>query len=164
MLVADSEFIVNDIIKDVACTFHTCPAEIFACCKIRAYHDDIIKWKHFPRYWPLYGGFIGHRLISTQRPVTRNFDVFFDLRPNKRLSKQWWCWWFETPSGSFMTSLWCSWLLWCRHEVSELHLKCMCCAAYFHWQQAFYGTIIRHHDKHRSCFLFVCWPLSTPHS
>ena len=27
--------------------------------------------------------------FPTQRPVTRNFDVFFDLRPNKRLSKQW---------------------------------------------------------------------------
>ena len=24
-----------------------------------------------------------------QRPVTRSFDVFFDLHPNKRLSKQW---------------------------------------------------------------------------
>ena len=34
----------------------------------------------------------------TQRPLTRSFDVFFDLRPNKRLSKQWRGWWFETPS------------------------------------------------------------------
>ena len=34
----------------------------------------------------------------TQRPVTRCFDVFFDLRLNKRLSKQSWGWWFETPS------------------------------------------------------------------
>ena len=33
-----------------------------------------------------------------QRPVTRNFDVFFDLRLNKRLGKQSWGWWFETPS------------------------------------------------------------------
>ena len=33
-----------------------------------------------------------------QRPVTRSFDVSFDLRLNKRLSKQWWGWWFETPS------------------------------------------------------------------
>ena len=33
-----------------------------------------------------------------QRPVTRSFDVFFDLRPNKRLCKQSWGWWFETPS------------------------------------------------------------------
>ena len=37
--------------------------------------------------------------FPAQRPVTRGFDVFFDLRPNKRLSKQWWGWWFETPSS-----------------------------------------------------------------
>ena len=35
--------------------------------------------------------------FPAQRPVTRSFDVFFDLRPNKRLSKQWWGWSFETP-------------------------------------------------------------------
>ena len=33
-----------------------------------------------------------------QRPVTWSFDVFFHLRLNKRLSKQSWGWWFETPS------------------------------------------------------------------
>ena len=32
------------------------------------------------------------------RPVTRSFDIFFDLRLNKRLSKLWWGWWFESPS------------------------------------------------------------------
>ena len=32
------------------------------------------------------------------RPVTWSFDVFFDLRLNKRLSKPSWGWWFETPS------------------------------------------------------------------
>ena len=37
--------------------------------------------------------------FPTQRPVTRSFDIFFDLRPNKRLSKQWWGWWLETPSS-----------------------------------------------------------------
>ena len=36
--------------------------------------------------------------FPTQRPVTRSLDVYFDLRPNKRLSKQWWGWWFETQS------------------------------------------------------------------
>ena len=35
-----------------------------------------------------------------QRPVTRSFDVYFDLRPNKRLSKQSWGWWFATLSWS----------------------------------------------------------------
>ena len=34
----------------------------------------------------------------TGYPVTRSIDAFFDLQPNKRLSKQWWGWWFETPS------------------------------------------------------------------
>ena len=65
----------------------------------RRTHDDVIKWKHFPHYWsfcagnsPVNGEF------PTQRPVTRSFGIFFDLRPNKRLSKQSWGWWFETPS------------------------------------------------------------------
>ena len=47
---------------------------------------------------PLCGEFTGPGEFPTQRPVTRSFDVFFDLRLNKRLSKQPWGWWFETPS------------------------------------------------------------------
>ena len=38
--------------------------------------------------------------FPAQRPVTRGFDVFFDLRLNKRLSKQSWGWWLETLSCS----------------------------------------------------------------
>ena len=38
--------------------------------------------------------------FPAQRPVTRSFDVFFDLRLNKRLSKQSCCWWFKTSPGS----------------------------------------------------------------
>ena len=38
--------------------------------------------------------------FPAQRPVTRSFEIFFDLRPNKRLSKQSWGWWSETPSSS----------------------------------------------------------------
>ena len=43
---------------------------------------------------PVTGGF------PSQRPVTRRFDVFFDLRLNKRFSKQWRSRWFDTPSRS----------------------------------------------------------------
>ena len=39
---------------------------------------------------PLCGEFTGPGEFPAQRPVTRSFDVFFDLRPNKRLSKQPW--------------------------------------------------------------------------
>ena len=47
---------------------------------------------------PLCGEFTGPGEFPTQRPVTRSFDVYFDLRLNKRLSKQPWGWWFEMPS------------------------------------------------------------------
>ena len=36
--------------------------------------------------------------FPAQRPVTRSFNIFLDLRLNKRLSKQSWGWWFETLS------------------------------------------------------------------
>ena len=49
--------------------------------------------------------------FPAQRPVTRSF--FFDLRLNKRLRKQSWGWWFETPSRS----------LW-RHINVEIIPRC----------------------------------------
>ena len=36
--------------------------------------------------------------FPAQRPVTRGFDAFFDLRLIKRLCKQSWGWWYKTPS------------------------------------------------------------------
>ena len=46
----------------------------------------------------------GNSLVTgefpAQRPVMRSFDVLFDLHLNKRLNKQSWGWWFETPSRS----------------------------------------------------------------
>ena len=53
------------------------------CCgymSVTIKYDDVIKWKHFPWYWPFVRGI-------HWSPVTRSFDVFFDLRLNKRLSK-----------------------------------------------------------------------------
>ena len=43
-------------------------------------HDDVIKWKHFPRNWPFVTG-----EFPAQRWVMQSFDVFFDLSLNKRL-------------------------------------------------------------------------------
>ena len=59
--------------------------------------------------------------FPAQRPVTRSFDVFFDLRLNKRLSKQPRCWWFETLS----------WSLW-RHRNETIPLKSSCRGIVFH--------------------------------
>ena len=38
--------------------------------------------------------------FPAQRPVTRSFNVFFDLRLNEQLSKQSQGWWSETPPRS----------------------------------------------------------------
>ena len=38
--------------------------------------------------------------FPAQWPVTRSFDVSLIGALNKRSSKQWWGWWFETPSRS----------------------------------------------------------------
>ena len=48
--------------------------------------------------------------FPAQRPVTWSFDVFFVLSLNKRLSKQSWGWWFETPPRP----LWRHCNEWCR--------------------------------------------------
>ena len=45
----------------------------------------------------LCGEFTGPRWIPRKK-VTRSSDVFFDLRLNKRWSKQSWGWWFKTQS------------------------------------------------------------------
>ena len=68
-----------------------------------------------------------------QRPVTRCFAVFFELRMNKRLSKQSWGWWFETPS----------WSLW-RHCNAEIRVT---------------GAKPPHHLKlqHVTHFLCIVW-------
>ena len=50
--------------------------------------------------------------LPAQWPVTRSFDIFFDLRMNKRLGKQSWGWWFEIQSRSFW-----------RHCNNNLFLK-----------------------------------------
>ena len=62
------------------------------------YHDDVIKWKHFPRNWPFVQGIHRSPVNSAQRPETRSFDVFFHVRLSKRLRKQSWGCSFETTS------------------------------------------------------------------
>ena len=58
--------------------------------------------------------------FPAQRPVTRSFDMFCDLRLNKRLGKQPWGWWFETPL----------WSLW-RHcnAISDCDIEPLFCTS-----------------------------------
>ena len=69
-------------------------------------HDDVIKWKHFPRYWPFVGGIHRSPVNSPHKGQWRGALMFSLICAwKKRLSKQLWGWWFETPSSS----LWRHW-------------------------------------------------------
>ena len=66
--------------------------------------------------------------FPAQRPVTRSFDVFFYLHPNKRLSEQRWDWWFETLShplwrhrNAELFQKQCKFQLWCNHWYWKYH-------------------------------------------
>ena len=61
-------------------------------------HYDVIKWKHFPCYWPFVREFIGPRWIPRTKASDAELRCFLYLRLNKPFSKHWWGWWFETLS------------------------------------------------------------------
>ena len=64
-------------------------------------HDDVIKWKHFLRYWPFVRGINWSSVNSPHKGQWRRalmFSLICALK--KRWSKQSWGWWFETPSRS----------------------------------------------------------------
>ena len=101
-----------------------------ACFPV-AGHDDVMKWKHFPRYWSFVRG-IHRSPVKSPHKGQRRRVLMLSLicALNKRLNRQSWIWWFETPSRP----LWrhCnvfpdhgSNIQWCPQSVS---LHCNVCA------------------------------------
>ena len=73
--------------------------------RIYCRYTGVPWWRHQMEIFPTLLAFCAGNSpvigdFTTQRSVTRSFDVFLDLRLNKMLSKQSWGWWFETPSWS----------------------------------------------------------------
>ena len=57
--------------------------------------------KHFPRYWSFVRGIHRSSVNSSHKGQWREALIFsLSCALNKRLSKQSWGWWFETPSRS----------------------------------------------------------------
>ena len=70
--------------------------------KVVKLHDDVIKWKHFPRYWPFVRG-IHRSLVNSPHKGQWRGELVFSLICawiNGWVSKQSRGWWFETPSRS----------------------------------------------------------------
>ena len=60
------------------------------------FHDEVIEWKHFPRHWPFAGN--ANSPHKGQWRGALMFSLICAL--NKRMSKQSWGWWCETPPRS----------------------------------------------------------------
>ena len=93
---------VDDLFNKLCLWMTTCQLILFVCSGLnKCEHElhmmtpsdgNILTSLAFcERNPPVTGGF------PSQRPVTQSFDVFFDVRQNKRRSKQSRYWWFETP-------------------------------------------------------------------
>ena len=74
--------------------------ETFANIIYDLWHDDVIKWKQFRRYWLLCGEFTGHRWIPHSKASDAELWYFLWSAPEQRWSKQPRHRWFETPRHS----------------------------------------------------------------
>ena len=97
-------------------------ASSIRCIKLSG--KNITRWRHqMETFSALLAICAGNSPVPGEfpalRPVTQSFDIFFDMRPNKRLSKQWWAWWFETqpyPLWRHRNEMYCDWM-----QLSLLH-------------------------------------------
>ena len=63
--------------------------------------NDVIRWKHFPRYWPFVRGIHRQSANAPHKGQWRGALMFYLICDvNKRSRKQPWGWWFQTPSCS----------------------------------------------------------------
>ena len=56
------------------------------------FHDDVIKWKHLTRYWPLCGEFTGHRWILLTKASDAELRCFLWSVPEQMADQT-----IETP-------------------------------------------------------------------
>ena len=94
-------------------------------------HDDVIKWNLFRVADHLCREFTVHRWTArTKASDAELWCFFFDLRLNKRLSKQSWGWRFETPSRSLWSHCNDS-TVWfhspCSQRANNEELSCFIC-------------------------------------
>ena len=84
------------------------------------------RWRHIFRVTDhLCGEFTGHRWIPHTKASDASFDVFFDLCLIKRLSKQSWGWWFETPLRPLWRDCNATFITIILHVFAHIKIKCL---------------------------------------
>ena len=126
-------YIVTDLLTDLlhstgCITWHRC-IYIYIYFMMTSSNGNIFRFiGHLSGDSPVTGEFLA------QRPVTRSFDVFFDLLLNKRLRKQTRGWWFETPSRP----------LWRHYNVLFITITCIKLPATYPNTVQSYHSVVRY--------------------
>ena len=96
-----------------------------------SYHADVIKWKHFPHYWPFVKG-IHQSLVNSPHKGQWCGAMMFSLicAWKKRFSTPSRCRWFETP----LHSLWHHCNVWISKElcVMQSYSNHLCTMTKYH--------------------------------
>ena len=125
---------VHSLAQDML--FAYCSYKLFIVCLLMFWCDRLcfsVNVEHKHTWWrhqmetftALLAICAGNSLVPgeflAQRPVTRSFHVFFDLRLNKPLSKQSRGWWFATLSHP----LWDHCNVSPQHDLCEMQVWCV---------------------------------------
>ena len=110
-------------VKSIHCMIKLCGYVMWPGPQATGWHGPLTSrswWRHqMETFSALLALSAGNSPVTgeyhSQRSVTRSFDVFFDLRLNKRSSKLSRRWWFETPWRS----------LWCHYNVLATIVLCL---------------------------------------
>ena len=97
-------FVSDELIygRKMFCFVWTVLRPVICECHVMAFkHDDVIKWKHFPRYWPFVRRIHGSPVDSPHKGKGhRAFMFSLICGPDKQLRKLSRRRWFGTPSRS----------------------------------------------------------------
>ena len=117
-------------------------------------HDDVIKWKHFPPYWPFVWGFHRPRVTGQRHVVLMlsltcawvnnretgdlrhhhvHYDVTVMLRIHLTISQHWFKWWLGTEQATnhYLNQWqWGKWVkvYWCTVYVDVFMILCALCS------------------------------------
>ena len=123
------------------------------------------NWNIFHVTGHLCREFTGPRWIPHTKASDAELWCLLDLRPNKRLSKQLWAWWFETQSRP----------LWRHRNAHETYLAIIICAIpadgsvirvsrawalrrfilLLHWHCLFYMHVLYQQWRNKNCELII---------
>ena len=131
-------------------------------------HDDVIKWKHCPRYWPFVRGIHRSPVNSLNKGQWRGALMFSLICVLiKRLSKQSWGWWSKTPTRSlwrhcnvirvYINDNYMAWPRYPHHRPFDQGSVVTVRFPYLYPERLWIKLILSHRASDAALWRFLCW-------